>query len=354
MASSLPPATKATTNFPLTHSFRLSPKPSSLRFPSTKPGHWVSFTRFKAQLSEVALDSSSNATPIIAKSNEEPLAKPSAGSSSSVLATQESVSQFITQVASLVKLVDSRDIVELKMKQYDIELTIRKKEAMPQPAPSPQPAVMYSSLPPAVSPPPSPTPTLASPTVTPTSSPAPKSTKSSLPPLKSPMAGTFYRSPAPGEPPFVKVGDKVKKGQVICIIEAMKLMNEIELTFHFCFSEFRLRHRTDKDLLFFFGSHGATIFLIGEVAAALFLLTWADQSGTVVEIVAEDAKPVSVDTQIMSGKEIPYSQIIKKWYKPAEMGSSTVNAEPNLHLNFGMMLSNISLHHVYEMINNCV
>ncbi len=45
---------------------------------------------------------------------------------------------------------------------------------------------------------------------------------------KSPMVGTFYRSPAPGAEPFVKVGDRVRKGQTLCIIEAMKLMNEIE------------------------------------------------------------------------------------------------------------------------------
>ena len=45
------------------------------------------------------------------------------------------------------------------------------------------------------------------------------------------MAGTLYRSPAPGEPAFVKEGDKVTKGQTICIIEAMKLMNEIEVRF---------------------------------------------------------------------------------------------------------------------------
>lgn len=44
----------------------------------------------------------------------------------------------------------------------------------------------------------------------------------------SPMVGTFYAQPAPDKPPFVKVGDKVKKGQTLCIIEAMKLMNEIE------------------------------------------------------------------------------------------------------------------------------
>lgn len=46
--------------------------------------------------------------------------------------------------------------------------------------------------------------------------------------VKSPIVGTFYRSPAPGEAPFVKVGDKVDIGQPLCIIEAMKIMNEIE------------------------------------------------------------------------------------------------------------------------------
>lgn len=47
-------------------------------------------------------------------------------------------------------------------------------------------------------------------------------------PLSSPMVGTFYRAPSPGAEPFVKVGDTVKKGQVVCIIEAMKLLNEVE------------------------------------------------------------------------------------------------------------------------------
>ena len=46
--------------------------------------------------------------------------------------------------------------------------------------------------------------------------------------LKSPMVGTFYRSPSPGSPPFVEVGQSVSKGQTLCIIEAMKLFNEIE------------------------------------------------------------------------------------------------------------------------------
>jgi acetyl-CoA carboxylase biotin carboxyl carrier protein len=46
--------------------------------------------------------------------------------------------------------------------------------------------------------------------------------------VKSPIVGTFYESPSPGSPPFVKIGDVVEAGQVLCIIEAMKLMNEIE------------------------------------------------------------------------------------------------------------------------------
>ncbi|GAC1366593.1 MAG: hypothetical protein NVSMB3_15280 [Acidobacteriaceae bacterium] len=46
--------------------------------------------------------------------------------------------------------------------------------------------------------------------------------------MKSPIVGTFYESPAPGSAPFVKVGDQVEAGQVLCIVEAMKLMNEIE------------------------------------------------------------------------------------------------------------------------------
>ncbi len=46
--------------------------------------------------------------------------------------------------------------------------------------------------------------------------------------VKSPIVGTFYESPSPGSPPFIKVGDKLEVGQVLCIVEAMKLMNEIE------------------------------------------------------------------------------------------------------------------------------
>jgi acetyl-CoA carboxylase biotin carboxyl carrier protein len=49
--------------------------------------------------------------------------------------------------------------------------------------------------------------------------------------ISSPMVGTFYQAPSPDSPPFVRVGDKVKKGQTLCIIEAMKIMNELEAEF---------------------------------------------------------------------------------------------------------------------------
>ncbi|MGB7053838.1 MAG: acetyl-CoA carboxylase biotin carboxyl carrier protein, partial [bacterium] len=52
--------------------------------------------------------------------------------------------------------------------------------------------------------------------------------KSNLVPIRSPIVGTFYRAPASDAPPYVEVGDIIKPGQVVCIVEAMKLMNEIE------------------------------------------------------------------------------------------------------------------------------
>ncbi|KAK3229181.1 hypothetical protein Dsin_001062 [Dipteronia sinensis] len=213
---------------------------------------------------KVAVDGSSNVASTSPNKSELPPveAKDAKTLNEPSSATEESVSEFISQVSSLVKLVDSRDIVELQLKQLDCELIIRKKEALLKPPSPPPPMFMMhppspqSVMPPA-SPAPAPAPTTSAPAPSlaaspPPSTPAGKSAKSSLPPLKCPMAGTFYRSPGPGESPFVKVGDKVQKGQVVCIIEAMKLMNEIE----------------------------------------------ADQSGTIIDIIAEDGKPVSVDTPL--------------------------------------------------------
>nr|AEI16461.1 chloroplast acetyl-CoA carboxylase biotin-containing subunit [Brassica napus] len=232
-------------------SFRLSAK---LRFLS-KPIR-SSYPVVKAQSNKVGSGASSNASaPERTEGKDENSSKDP--SSSTDLATEESISEFLTQVTTLVKLVDSRDIVELQLKQLDCELVIRKKEALPQPESPAQYVMMQqpnqSSYVQSVAPPSAPaaSPAPSTPASSPTPSP-PTPAKSSLPTVKSPMAGTFYRSPGPGEPPFIKVGDKVQKGQVLCIVEAMKLMNEIE----------------------------------------------SDQTGTVVDIVAEDGKPVSLDTPL--------------------------------------------------------
>ncbi|XP_061369291.1 biotin carboxyl carrier protein of acetyl-CoA carboxylase 2, chloroplastic [Gastrolobium bilobum] len=208
--------------------------------------------KFQAQLNEAAtVKNSSNSAPV-------PVNGPNVASSKEKLSVPDadSIFVFMAQVSDLVKLVDSRDIVELQLKQSDCELMIRKKEAL-QPPPatvmaSASPPLHYPAFPSPPPPPPPPAASSPSSKAAPALPPPAKTSSSSHPPLKCPMAGTFYRSPAPGEAPFVKVGDKVQKGQVICIIEAMKLMNEIE----------------------------------------------ADQSGTIAEIVAEDGKPVSVDTPL--------------------------------------------------------
>jgi acetyl-CoA carboxylase biotin carboxyl carrier protein len=169
----------------------------------------------------------------------------------------------MADVANLIKLVDTRDIVELELKQKDYELIIRKKEALPPP-PAPQhstqgPHVMAHTMFPGYAQPPPAQPAAASaaPSTADAAAPAPVvpdaiPLAAEHPPMLSPMAGTFYKCPGPGEPPYVKVGDKVTKGQVVCIVEAMKLMNEIE----------------------------------------------ADQSGTIVEILAEDGKPVSMESPL--------------------------------------------------------
>lgn len=92
------------------------------------------------------------------------------------------------------------------MKQLDCEILIRKKDALPQPPPSTPVTFTHSHAPLVVSPAqPAPAAPSLPPVVPYLSTSAVKSARSSLPPLKCPMAGTFYRSPAAGEPPFVKV-----------------------------------------------------------------------------------------------------------------------------------------------------
>ncbi|WP_179946946.1 acetyl-CoA carboxylase biotin carboxyl carrier protein [Niabella ginsenosidivorans] len=125
------------------------------------------------------------------------------------------------QIQELIKMVNKSNIGELSIEQKDFKVTIRQKEesvtqvvtAAPVQYQQPQaPAQLPSQTAPT---PPAQAPKTAEP---------PANTIT----IKSPMIGTFYRKPAPDKPNFVEEGDVVSPGKVICVIEAMKLFNEIE------------------------------------------------------------------------------------------------------------------------------
>ena len=132
------------------------------------------------------------------------------------------------ELRELIDFLIEKDITEFELERGDVKVKIKRGEAQAAPVimqaapmmmPAGQPSAASStvpSVPPAAS---------SGPTTTPSA--APEDDKD-LYVVKSPIVGTFYEAPSPGSPPFVKPGDHVDAGQVLCIIEAMKLMNEIE------------------------------------------------------------------------------------------------------------------------------
>lgn len=137
----------------------------------------------------------------------------------------------VQELRELVAALDQTDIAELTFKNSEFELTLRKPSALQSQA---MVAAVSSSLAPAAAPVPDQAAVAAPPSVpsavleaSPAPPPAP-TVDPALVEITSPMVGTFYRSPAPDEPPFVDKGDRIQKGQTVCIIEAMKLMNELE------------------------------------------------------------------------------------------------------------------------------
>ncbi|HTA81759.1 MAG TPA: acetyl-CoA carboxylase biotin carboxyl carrier protein [Bacteroidia bacterium] len=152
----------------------------------------------------------------------------------------------IKEVEELIRFVSKANVSEVELETKDIKLVIKTSRAGTEvqqvpvqvtaaPAPVAVPAAPVAAAPIAAAPA------------------APKADDSKYITIKSPMIGTFYRSSGPDKPPFVNVGDKIEKGKVICIIEAMKLFNEIE----------------------------------------------AEVSGTVVKVVANDASPVEYDQTLL-------------------------------------------------------
>ena len=132
------------------------------------------------------------------------------------------------ELRELVAALNQTDIAELTLKNDGFELTLRKPSAL-------QPDVVMSPAPAAVSPAPAFAPAPVDSTPSPAAQPQAEVAPAALPAIDpnlveitAPMVGTFYRSPAPDESSFVEIGDRIQSGQTVCIIEAMKLMNELE------------------------------------------------------------------------------------------------------------------------------
>jgi len=120
----------------------------------------------------------------------------------------------IKDLKLIVKLIMETDITEFELESGDEKIRLRRGTGAPQQLQAPQPLTQV----------------IAAATV-PTAVLAPVAVEEEGTVVVSPIVGTFYRSPAPDAAPYVEVGQVVEKGGVLCIVEAMKLMNEIEAEF---------------------------------------------------------------------------------------------------------------------------
>ncbi|UTF61506.1 acetyl-CoA carboxylase biotin carboxyl carrier protein [Gilvimarinus sp. DA14] len=151
----------------------------------------------------------------------------------------------IRKIKKLIELLEESDIGELEIKEGEESVRISRNSG--NVGISPQP---YYAQPPAA-PAPAPQPAAPAAEAAPAAAEAPAHSGHAV---VSPMVGTFYRSPNPGAAPFIEVGKQVKAGDVICIVEAMKMMNQIE----------------------------------------------ADKSGTIEAILVEDGEPVEFDQPLVT------------------------------------------------------
>ncbi len=120
----------------------------------------------------------------------------------------------IRKVKKLIELLETSDIAEIEIREGEESVRISRNSSalpaamayQPPPPPAPQPAAAEVNVPP----------------------PAGLDQSSRSKEVLSPMVGTFYRAPSPSSPPFVEIGQTVEAGDVVCIVEAMKMMNQIE------------------------------------------------------------------------------------------------------------------------------
>ncbi|QEY32560.1 acetyl-CoA carboxylase biotin carboxyl carrier protein [Synechococcus sp. RSCCF101] len=120
------------------------------------------------------------------------------------------------RLQQLLAFLCETDIQEFRLEEGDFRLEVRRPPAHGSVLAAPVPTPSEPPMPVA----PSPVPAAAPPQTT--------ASRSELHEITAPMVGTFYRAPAPGDAPFVEVGSRIGIGQTVCILEAMKLMNELE------------------------------------------------------------------------------------------------------------------------------
>ncbi|MBM5807786.1 MAG: acetyl-CoA carboxylase biotin carboxyl carrier protein [Cyanobacteria bacterium M_surface_10_m2_179] len=121
------------------------------------------------------------------------------------------------QLRELIALLGDSDIQELKLEGDDFRLELRRN------LPASQPQLVMQAAPAAL-----PAPLAAAPAAPSVAPPAAPAVRGDLLEITAPMVATFYRAPSPGDPPFVELGTRINTGQTVCILEAMKLMNELE------------------------------------------------------------------------------------------------------------------------------
>ncbi|MDT8070804.1 MAG: acetyl-CoA carboxylase biotin carboxyl carrier protein [Terriglobia bacterium] len=133
------------------------------------------------------------------------------------------------EIKELVEFLIEKDVTEFELERGDVKMRIKRGQQVQVVQAPVAPMMAAPVMAPAVAAMAAPAAPAASPVATPgPSAPATPAEEEGLHHVKSPIVGTFYEAPSPGAPPFVKPGDHVAAGQVLCIVEAMKLMNEIE------------------------------------------------------------------------------------------------------------------------------
>ncbi len=124
----------------------------------------------------------------------------------------------LEKIEGLVKILENSSLTEMTVKEGDFKITMSKLDHPPVAAPAPMMAGPFG-----------PAPQGAAPAAAPAAEAEAEEEEDLY--IVSPIVGTFYSAPAPDAPAFVRVGDHVKNGETVCILEAMKLMNEIQCEF---------------------------------------------------------------------------------------------------------------------------